>query len=163
MKKALTVVFATLLLSSGFLNAQNLSESLGAVKTNFQFYSGAIDLEVSTQFIIKNAGSYYHTGTWGDGAYGYGAGYESFRLEFVSAKPLFVARDGRRTVYYKVVFYDSTNVRLGTMKYKVTSMRFLTNQDMLNSPYFYSLDLYDTPISLLERTASINIVEERGK
>jgi len=62
------------------LQAQTLSEKLGAVPTNFRFFSGETDLEVNHQFIIKNAGAYHCSGTTFDTGYGYGAGYESFRL-----------------------------------------------------------------------------------
>jgi hypothetical protein len=51
-----TILLITLyFFSANILEAQNLKESLGGTKTNFQIYSDTVDLKVSDQIIILRA------------------------------------------------------------------------------------------------------------
>ena len=157
MKKNSLLLVAVLLFITGTVNAQHLISSLGGIKTHYTFYSDTIALHVSEQFIIKNAGSY----SYGGPNSGLAAGYESYHLEFVTTKDL-----KRKDIYvhpttssYQLEFYDADNHLLSTTTLKQDRVSKYTNKNKKGSPVFYSLDLFELPISLLDKTAKINILE----
>jgi hypothetical protein len=110
---------AIFLIYNGLLSAQNLSESLGSNKTDFKFYSDAIDLDVSNQFIIKNAGAIFSFNATSGNSYGFGAGYESYHLEFVTNKNITCEFFKRYTnsAHFEIDFYDSNNIKLSTKSF----------------------------------------------
>jgi hypothetical protein len=147
------------ILLSFTIQAQPLSEKLGAVKTDFSFYSGEVDLEVSHQFIVKSAGAYHYTGTTFDAGYGYGAGYEVFRLEFMTRKKLTQESERKKNHHYRIGFYDAEDNLLTSYNYpakKVSVARNLLNDD---GPVFYSIDLLNIPLSLFDFSRKIDIIE----
>lgn len=141
------------------LHAQTLSEKLGAVKTDFNFYSGEVDLEVSQQFIIKNAGAYHYTGTTFDAGYGYGAGYEVFRLEFMARKKLTQESQRKTQHHFRIGFYDASDNLLASFSFPKKRVSVAVNNSIDDSPLFYSIDLLDIPISLFDFTEKIDIIE----
>jgi hypothetical protein len=152
-------LFLFLIVIGFTLQAQTLSEKLGAVPTNFRFFSGETDLEVNHQFIIKNAGSYNYTGTTFDAGYGYGAGYEVFRLEFMTRKKLTQESQRKTQHHFRIGFYNADGKLLCSYNYpakKVSVARNLNNDD---GPLFYSIDLLDIPLSLFDFTEKIDIIE----
>ena len=94
--KAKTLLFLIIHLSVFNINAQSLSESLGAVKTNFHIFSDTKDLNVSDQFIIKRAEEESQTGVIYDGGYGYGYGYRITSYNVCYTKLLRSGASGRR-------------------------------------------------------------------
>lgn len=151
--------FIALLLLCYSIQAQPLSEKLGAVKTDFSFYSGDVDLEVSQQFIIKNAGSYNYTGTTFDAGYGYGAGYEVFRLEFMTRKKITQESQRKTQHHFRIGFYDASDNLLASFSFPKKRVSVAVNNNIDDSPLFYSIDLLDIPISLFDFTKKIDIVE----
>ncbi|MDR2920089.1 MAG: hypothetical protein LBV72_12075 [Tannerella sp.] len=148
------LIFLTLIVTiSSQLYAQELFESLGGVKTKFKIYSNMVDLEVKTQFIIKDAEKSY--GSYQDGTYGYG--YESYHLEFVTNRKLATITQNRSSVFtLQFTFYDSNDKILAEeTSFRSDNRISDTGKDGL---WFYSIDLIDIPISLLNHTAKIDIV-----
>jgi hypothetical protein len=155
MKRNTLIIIPIFLFLSGHLNAQSLSEKLGAVQTNFKFYSDTVDLNVSDQFIIKKTGSYYSTSN--------SVAYESFHLEFVSKKRLFL--DNSKHLFgdraYKIDFYNSNNTMLFTINLSPNFINIAKNPDTRESPIFYSIDFINIPIALLDMTSKMVIIETR--
>lgn len=151
----ITVIF----FFSGLVNAQSLTESMGAIKTHFKFYSDNTALNVSEQFIIKRAGS--HSSSFQEG--GLAAGYDSYHLEFSTRTALKTTDIYKHTHVseYKVGFYDSNNNLLGTFMFGANHAQMISNPSRKGSAAFYSLDLFKLPLSILDQTAKINIREYR--
>lgn len=157
---AIRITFLLLLIAIGFtLQAQTLSEKLGAVPTNFRFVSGETDLKVVHQFIIRNAGAYHRRELVSDGAYGYGAGYESFRLEFMTRKKMKQESERRKVHHYRIGFYDAHGNLLWSYNFPERKVSVGRNLQIDDSPAFYSIDLIDIPVSLLDFNKKIDIVE----
>jgi hypothetical protein len=152
-------LFLFLIVIGFALQAQTLSEKLGAVPTNFKFYSGETDLNVSQQFIIKNAGSYNYTGTTFDAGYGYGAGYEVFRLEFMTRIKLLQESERKAKHHFRIGFYNAEGKLLCSYNYPAKKVSVARNLNIDDSPLFYSIDLLDIPISLFDFTEKIDIIE----
>lgn len=68
------------------LNSQDLIESLGGVKTIFQFTSDTVDLQVHDQCILLRATSENKEDTYNGTGWAYG--YQSYHLEFVTQRKL---------------------------------------------------------------------------
>jgi hypothetical protein len=166
MKIKLFVIFSLL---NGFVFAQDISSALGRIDTNFVFYSDSIDLEVSSQFIIKKAGTFHYEDSrtsdsdgWGYG-FGYGGGYESHHLEFVTIKKL-VAIEKKQVDYkFEIDFVDSTKTIIASETFDESKVSHYNNDSIIGSPHFYSIDLITIPISVLDRTSEIFITEIKSK
>ena len=158
MKKTIFII-TVLIFFSGLVNAQGLTESMGAIKTHFKFYSDTTPLDVSEQFIIKRAGSYSSAST----ETGLAAGYDSYHLEFATRTALKTTDIYKHTQVneYKVEFYDANNDLLGTFLFGASHAQKISNPSKKGSEAFYSLDLFKLPLSILDRTAKINIREYR--
>lgn len=145
------------------LAAQDLNEALGGTKTNFQIFSGTEDLNVSDQMIILKAGKGYEADfSFG---YGFGYGYQSFHLEFIAKKYLevetFKHRIGRNNdSKLELTFYDSNNNILSSTAIPFDDVRVFNNSSIYDGPFFYSIDLIDIPIMLLNETAKINMIKQ---
>ena len=138
--------------------AQSISESLGGVHTNFQIFSDSVDLNVSDQIIILRA----EKGTYSGPNAGFGYGYRSYHLEFITYKPLFSNyskyNDSR---ILKLIFYDEKNRELATRIRPIADLMQVYNEAynpaLMDFPIFYSIDLISIPIVLLDKTRKINI------
>jgi hypothetical protein len=156
----LIIVF---IFSANILGAQNLKESLGGAKTNFQIYSDTVDLKVSDQIIILRA----EKQTYSDSNYGtgWGYGYQSFHLEFITKKNIKVEnykfRNGRdNETKLELTFYDMNNGVLATTSFPYDYVDLYNNSSITDSPFFYSIDLIDIPIVLLDKTAKIGMIKK---
>ncbi|MBN2615795.1 MAG: hypothetical protein JXR71_08890 [Bacteroidales bacterium] len=158
MKKTIYII-TVLFFFSGLASAQSLTESLGTVKTHFKFYSDTTPLNVSEQFIIKRAGSYSVTAQ----DLGMAAGYDSYHLEFATQTALKTTDiyKHNKVSEYNVRFYDANNNLLGTFMFEPEHAQKISNTNKKGSEAFYSLDLFKLPLSILDRTVKINILEYR--
>ncbi len=159
-KSILLIVIQLTVLS---LCAQDLKQSLGGIKTNFQFYSNTLNLEATDQIIIQRA----ERNTYSDSSFGtgWGYGYQSIHLEFITGKQLveenFDFKAGRNNKdKIEMSFYDSNNNLLATCTNDFTMVDLFHNSLPKDSPFFYSIDLIDIPIVLLDKTAKINLVKK---
>ncbi len=154
------------MLSFNILGAQNIKESLGAVKTNFLIYTDTVDLKVSDQIIILRAEKQTYTDS--NFGTGWGYGYQSFHLEFVTEKNIKVEnyrfRTGRDNEdKLQLIFYDSKNSILATTSIPFNYVDLFNNSSITGSPFFYSIDLIDIPIVLLDKTAKIGLIKKVAK
>lgn len=158
MKRTIFII-TVLFFFTGLVNAQSLTDSLGAIKTHFKFYSDTTPLNVSQQFIIKRAGSYSVAAQ----DLGMAAGYDSYHLEFATQTALKTTDiyKHNKVSEYKVAFYDTNNNLLGTFMFEPEHAQKISNSDKKGSEAFYSLDLFKLPLSILDRTVKINIWEYR--
>lgn len=140
------------------LYSQSLTESLGGINTNFQFYSDTVKLEVADQSIILRAESLRDTHISSNGGAGWGYGYQSYHLEFITKDELSVKtfphkRFRNNNDRLKLIFYDSNNNSLASYLLFFDS-NCLYNDDL----YFYSMDLIEIPLILLDRTVKIELL-----
>jgi hypothetical protein len=159
-----TILLITVyIFSVNILGAQNLKESLGGTKTNFQIYSDTVDLKVSDQIIILRA----EKQTYSDSNFGtgWGYGYQSFHLEFITKKNIKIenykyktGRDNGNKL--ELIFYDSNNSVLATSSFPYDYVDLYNNSSIIDSPFFYSIDLIDIPIVLLDKTAKIGMIKK---
>lgn len=157
------LLIAAYLFSVNILGAQNLKESLGGIKTNFLIYSDTVDLKVSDQMIIlraeRKSASDSNFGT------GWGYGYQSFHLEFITKKNIIIEnykfRTGRDNgTKLELIFYDSNNSVLATSSIPYYDIDLYNNSSIIDSPFFYSIDLIDIPIVLLDKTVKIGTIKK---
>ncbi|MBB3187823.1 hypothetical protein [Microbacter margulisiae] len=162
-KKSILCIFVTiqLLLLNG-VSAQNLSDSLGGIKTHFQLYSDTINLQPGEQFMLLRAEKKYTADpTFG---YGWGYGYRSYHLEFTTNKNIVVETFKYHVGYNndpKLVlsFYDVSGLLLSSLTFPFDRVSVCHNFSSTGSPFFYSIDLIEIPISLLDHTAKIGIIK----
>lgn len=150
------VTFLTFLSLFLTVQAQSLSEQLGAIKTKFEFTTSSSPLEVSQQLIIKSAGMYYNHGAES----AYGAGYETFRLEIEVANDLPLLRsklfDGNGG--YHMTFYDENGQQIGFVRFHSTGILRLRKVNDFQEPFhYYSFDLRGVTLSILDKTHRIDI------
>lgn len=162
-KKGFLLIAIQLLFVVNLLGAQNLKESLGGTKTNFQIFSDTVDLKASDQILILKAEAKHEAdATFG---YGWGYGYQSFHLEFITKKNInvetFKYRTGRdNESRLELQFYDSENNMLASTSIPFDSVDLFNNSSIDGSPFFYSIDLIDIPIVLLDKTAKISMTKK---
>ncbi|MGB8491882.1 MAG: hypothetical protein WCE64_12570 [Bacteroidales bacterium] len=160
------LLIAAYIFSVNILAAQNLKESLGGIKTNFQIYSDTVDLKVSDQIIILRAEkNYYSDSNFGTG---WGYGYQSFHLEFITKKNIKIENYKYRTLRdnenkLELIFYDSNNSVLATTSFPYDYVDLFNNSSIKDSPFFYSIDLIDIPVVLLDKTARIGMIKKVAK
>jgi hypothetical protein len=149
--------------SVNILGAQNLKDALGGIKTNFQIYSDTVDLKVSDQIIILRAEKNYNSDS--NFGTGWGYGYQSFHLEFITKKNIKIenykyksGRDNENKL--ELIFYDSNNSVLATSSFPYNYVDLYNNPSIIDSPFFYSIDLIDIPIVLLDKTAKIGMIKK---
>jgi hypothetical protein len=158
-KKLFLLVFLVLAFSCNLVS-QPLSESLGGIKTNFQYFSDTVNLNVTDQILILRAEKRSHTNTVSGVGYGYG--YQSFHLEFVSYMTLIKDYSQyNRSRILKLKFFDENKSELATRILPITDLDQVYNEDydprLMNHPIFYSIDLISVPIVLLDKTKIISI------
>lgn len=141
--------------------AQTLSEQLGGVKTTFIIVSDGVDIQASNQVIIERAENETYANSMGDTGEGYAYGYQSFHLEF-EAEELLQEKKFR----YKLrgpnprmilEFYDAEGNLLTTLNLAYRDVTNTTNEEGLSTALFYSVDLKNVPISILDQTVKIDI------
>ena len=161
--KAKILLFVMIQLSAIVIHAQNLDEALGGVKTNFELISGTIDLKPADQIIILRAErKSYSDASFGTG---WGYGYQSLHLEFSITEKLteekFRFKTGRDNEdKIALTFYDSDNVILTNCQLNYSDVDLLYNLESVRSQFFYSIDLINIPIVLLNKTAKINLIKK---
>lgn len=160
--KAKVFLFIMFQLSLFNISAQNLEDVLGGVKTNFQLFSDTTNLNPTNQIIIQRA----ERKSYGDYSFGtgWGYGYQSYHIEFVAGKNLaekkFKFRAGRDNKdKLELTFYDSDNVVLATRLLDFSLVDLLYNSSSVKSLFFYSIDLIDIPVVLLNKTVKINLIK----
>jgi hypothetical protein len=157
MKKNVILFIAINLFAINLLVAQSLSESLGSTKTNFQIVSDSTDLMVSDQIILLRA----EKKTYSDNYSGWGYGYREFHLEFTSKKSIVERYATSRSEKHqiKLTFYDSKGNLLTNITLPAEFLNQYTNSATDNTLFFYSLDLIDVPIVVLDKTKKLDITK----
>lgn len=156
--KTKLLLFLFLGMISQSAHSQSISDHFGGIKTNYEIYSDTVKLDVKSQMIIRNAGYTYEIGS--DLSYSYGAGFESFHLEFSTTTDLEVfSKPKIRHSRYEVFFYDSAWNILASIEMHPGRFSIIRNTNQPGSLTFYSIDLFKIPISLFEAASKINILE----
>lgn len=157
MKKATFLIILQIFIFQ-IICAQSISESLGGIKTKFEVFSDTIDLKVSDQIVVLAAERRSYISA-GDQA-GWGYGYQSIHFEFITKKRLVeIPTVGKNKNKYKLTFSDQDNVILQTIIIPEYSVDMRINPNIGNNRIFYSLDLIDTPVLILDKTKKIDIVK----
>jgi|GEM_PF-6599286 len=162
-KKAIFLIPLYLLLFST-LHAQSLSEQMGGIKTHFQFYSLITHLNVSDQMLILRAENVHHAVDFTESAFGWGSGYRSFHLEFASEEELntqtFTYKAGRdNDDKLKLTFYDANKHILASFPIPFERVNMYSGTNDKKDSFFYSIDLINVPLIILDKTAAIDMVK----
>lgn len=138
--------------------AQSISESLGGIKTDYKIFSDTIDLKVVDQLVVLAAERRSYISA-GDQA-GWGYGYRSIHLEFITKKELFeLTTENKNRNKYRLTFSDQDNVILLTINIPEYSVNKYINPFIPNNRIFYSIDLIDIPLLVLDNAKGINIIK----
>lgn len=140
------------------LSAQSISESLGGIKTNFKVFSDTIDLKVIDQIVVLATEKRTYISPSENAGWGYG--YQSVHLEFITKKELFeMPAEGKNKNKYSIRFYDQDNIILLTINIPEYSVNKYINPFITNSRIFYSIDFIDIPLLVLDKAKGINIIK----
>ncbi len=122
-------------------------------KTNYIITSDPIVINSKSQVLIRRAESDFYSSSNG----GYGYGYESLHLEFISKDSIVTVERTKRSLYpfYVIQFYDAENNLLAQKYLKKSAIDILKNKE--NPIKSYSIELKDIPVPVLEITKKINI------
>ena len=160
--KLLLLTFLSCTSFAAVLFGQNIAtwEPDDAVETNFKITSEGADLGASEQLLLERGESSYELGTGLNG--GYVHGYQSLHLEFRSEKRIVikVQKDrNKRRPRLVMQFFDKNGDLLGSHEalYRQSVDEF-TGKDVNTGPYFYSIDMVDIPMLLLQHTDRIELL-----
>jgi hypothetical protein len=165
MKNKAVLLIVVQLMVANVLLGQSLKESLGGIKTNFQIFSDTVDLKNSNQIIILKAEKKHDQYADSYSGYGWGYGYQSFHLEFITNKDLTVKtyKRDRGTINREdkldLKFYDAENNVIASTIVPFEYVDLLRDTQKEGGPYFYSIDLIDIPVVLLDKTSKIDMVK----
>ncbi|SHO60244.1 hypothetical protein [Algoriphagus zhangzhouensis] len=135
--------------------AQNLSEKLGAIETGFSFTTLGQSVNVIDQYLIKRAEKVVFR--YVPDEVSAGLGYESYHLEITIKEKLEVsdADKKRERFHWSLNFFDSQGEVISTFIIAKEQVKYSGNQN--ESLNFYSIDLIDIPLNLLDRTHHIDL------
>ncbi len=166
MKKSIFLLSFCLLFSIQNISAQSLTEKLGGTITNFQMTNNGNELEIVSQLIIPRGRSSYRYGS--DSSYGYAN--QVFIFEFISKTEIkekeevvvmytntrSTANERRKA---KVTFYAEDGSVLFEKRY-LNLMKEFEKKELggteENKLYFYTINLEEYSIALLEKTVRID-------
>jgi hypothetical protein len=154
MKTILLITIFSALFMNGY--SQNLSQQLGAIPTQFEFTTSAEPLEITQQQIVKRAGRISNSSTES----AYGAGYETYRLEIQLPFdiPLMRAKLFDGNSGYHLLFHSADGEILGFVRLNSSEVQRIRNNKFLDSTVnFYSFDLLNVPLLILDQTSRIDI------
>jgi hypothetical protein len=152
-------LFSSILFIHFVVFCQSYSQQLGGLPTDFSFSSGSKNLDIRSQFLIKSAGYVVDHNLNSEGSYELGGGYESLHLEFMTNTSLEQDLIRRTNYTHRLEFFD-VNDNLLTRVYFIQSRAAVhTNVNNYGSPTFYSFDLVTIPVTILDFTHRINVIE----
>ncbi len=160
MKKYTFITLAFLFLSTSWLTAQSILEQAGGVITNFILSSDSIVLPIEKQVLIRRAVSeHYFDRNLDGGMGGFGYGYQSLHLEFISTRPLVLhKRLGEKKELYLFKFFDDNQQLIAQIEFQPEQIK-LHKYPAASPKYVYSINLKDIPIILLDQTKEINMAK----
>ena len=149
----ISLIIVLQLFSFTDLVSQNLVESIGGYKTNYIITSDSIVINNKSQVLIRRAESNHISSANA----GYGYGYESLHLEFISKDSIVTIERSKRSLFpfYVIQFYDVENSLIAQKYLMKNDIDILKNKENLIKTY--SIELKDIPVSVLEITKKVNI------
>lgn len=152
------LLFASIFIFNLSLFAQqSLSTQLGAIQTRFKFTSGTKELKINHQFISKTGKYFYKYSEYENKSFGYAAGYESLNLEFACIVDLSSEVDKYYFNKYLIRFYDENNSLITSIHFDPDRVKRVVNTEEVDGLYYYSFDLVDVPIIVLDNTKTMDI------
>lgn len=148
LKKLLLCSLWIISLSYTSVNAQTIIEQLGGAKTDFVFYSGEFLLDVDQQYIVPK--QYVVAVEEG------GASQTSINLDFSSkdkARAVIFDKKTARHLRFYLKLYDDKNNLLHEFGGLYGTEKWLPSMQQ----YFYSIDITDIPILLLNKVGKIDV------
>ncbi|WP_026953948.1 hypothetical protein [Algoriphagus vanfongensis] len=156
---AILIFLSTTYLFNSELLAQNLSDKLGALQTEFSLSSYGQTREIVEQFIVKRAEKIENvssSATFGY-AYGLGLGYESYHLEIVVSRKLEVVESEMKKDQWnwELSFFDKDGKKLYNTKLPNKQIKASSNSD--KTLHYYSIDLQGIPLAPLNHTQHVDL------
>lgn len=157
LKKLTAIIF---ILASNYIFvpaaiAQNLSDKLGAVETGFTFTTLGQSVNVLDQYLIKRAEKVVFR--YVPDEVTAGLGYESYHLEITIKEKLEISDADKKKdrFQWSLNFFDVEGELISTFLISKEQVKYSGNQD--DTLNFYSIDLIDIPLNLLNRTHHIDL------
>lgn len=139
--------------------AQPISQQMGGIETEFTIISGDVDLNRTKQLLIRRAIGHSYIKNMIDGGAGWGYGYASLHLEFVSREAIQVQHfdePGKKRAYYLVECFNRQGEIIAQIEMDTAAVREFSNRQ-LPPLLSYSIDLQAIPVVILDQTSVINI------
>lgn len=153
-------IFLAVFLFASSLPAQSIREHTDALATNIIVSTENSVFSTGSPILIKRSEGYYHSrsdrdvdfdfDTSSSYGYDYGYGYTSWHLEFVGNRD--ISTSGKK---YRLSFINSEGQNIGIIRVQKKEINVIAG--LMKPPFFYSVDLKEVPILLLEQTARIDI------
>ena len=161
MKSSLQTVFLLFLLTFTLTTqAQDLREHTGVLDLKITITNQDTVINNGIPILVRraesnnNTSSNYETSSVAGAGYGYGSGYgfgyASWHLEFVGTKDLRTIRKK-----YQLSFMDQSGEVIGFFRFDQKEVDVISTKS--KAQFFYSIDMIDVPILLVEQTTRIEI------
>ena len=158
------IIAITFFLSLSCVNAQTLTENMGALSCDFEFSSNGNKLQVEKQQLIERARARKEVSTTANESYGLGYAYTEWHLEFILESEIgWRKKTDMETVdhrsKYCIQFLDSNHVVLLKQYLGLDNIIEWHGGTTEEPIHIYSLNLINTPFIILEDVTSIEIVK----
>ena len=153
--KTLLLLLLCLSANGTRLWAQNLSEKMGAIPTQFEIFSDTFELSGDLQFLIKRDQPYVHSNF----EYSYAYSYSTWQLEFISRNAIVKRgsdRRGRQSDFFRLEFFTADRQRIATTDLNTNQLQSF-RVSLSDNRFIHVIDLNGIPITLLDRTQGIVI------
>ena len=144
-----------------FISAQSLTEKMGAISSEFEFYSDTTKLDIRSQILMKRALAKSSYSIEENASYGYAYAYTEWCLEFVSnSKIRSVARKFRNNLKadtYSITFLNEAGAILFSKINSKGHVRSWIGEIESKPIYTYSLNLSSLPLVLMDDISRIEI------
>jgi hypothetical protein len=134
--------------------SQQITEKLGGVSTNFKILSDSAELNIIDQGIFQRG--YKNTEKYSNVDYGYSYGYgmQTYRLEFITKGVIAKPTKDQKKCRYAIIFLDVSGRSVLETTIGLNEITAFSTDDNLS---VYSVNLYEIPLIILEKTRTINI------
>ena len=157
------LIAITLFLSLSCVNAQTLTENMGALSCAFEFSSNGNKLEVKKQLLTERVKAKKEVSTTENESYGLGYAYTEWHLEFVLKSQIgWRKKTEMETVEHRskycVQLFDSNGATLLKTYLAIEILSYWKGGTDAEPTHIYSLNMVSFPFVILDDVASIDIV-----
>jgi len=155
---ALLLIFSLSLLFSSTGNGQSITEHFSGKKVTFELTTVEnVVLNDQYQYLVSRATKESAKDEFFEKGFGFGFGFQSIHLEFATTEEIKSDYDAYTKKYnYRITFYDQNNNEIAKKELSSNLVKMISNTDYPKR-FFYSIDLKDIPLLVLDSSAKIDI------